>query len=94
MKALLYPVLFISVIGYGQIDSLYKQMELDSAELMKTQLRIDSMKLELDSLRCESEKTQMLIDKLKQENIQLAKLMEMYLEQINRKQEEFLKKEE
>lgn len=94
MKTLLYPILFISAIGYGQIDSLYKQIELDSAELIKIQFRIDSLKLELDSLKLVSEKTQILIDKLKQENVQLRKLMEIYIEEINRKQKESLKKEE
>ncbi|WP_169312069.1 hypothetical protein [Fluviicola taffensis] len=57
-------------------------------------MRIDSLKLQLDSLKSESEKTQVLIDTLKQENILLRELMKLYLEQINRKQEEALKEEE
>ncbi len=92
MKTLLYPILFISVVGYGQIDSLSKQVEFDSVELIKTQLRIDSLKLELDSLRFESEKIQIIIDKLKEENIQLKKLMEIYIEQTNSKQKQSSKK--
>lgn len=93
MKTLLYPFLFLATFGYSQTDSLYKQIKSDSIELLKTQLRIDSLKLELNSLKSDSEKTQILIDRLKQENIRLAKFMEIYLEQINRKQEESLKKE-
>jgi len=94
MKTFIYLIFFISTLGHSQTDSLYKQIELDSFELIKTQLRIDSLKLQLDSLNSESKKTQVLIQELKQENIRLAELMKLYIEQINRKEEKGLKEEE
>ncbi|WP_341900497.1 hypothetical protein [Fluviicola taffensis] len=94
MKTIFCLILLTSTSGYSQIDSHHKQIELDSIELIKIQLRIDSLKFQLDSLKSESKKTQVLIDTLKQENILLRELMKLYLEQINRKQEEALKEEE
>lgn len=91
MRFLLFLILFISIKGYGQTDPLNiykKQIELDSIELIKVELRIRCLKLELDSLKTESEKRQIFIDQLKQENIVLVELMKKYIEQINRRKEE------
>ena len=97
IKKFLYPILLISTKGYSQTDSIniYKrQIELDSAELIKIQLRVHNLKMELDSLKSESKKNQRLIDELKQENILLAELMKKYMDQINSKPGTPLKEEE
>lgn len=90
----LFLFLFISTVGYSQLDSLHQQIQFDSIMLVKTTMRIDSLKLELDSLKLESEKNQLVIDKLKQENMLLEKLMKKYQDELARKREEAIKEEE